>query len=178
MINLETSSLILSPLFSTLNVSDTILSLPQDLFTPICSYLNYYDLHSAMFANRTIKSRVIKAANVNECNPIKNFIQRLLQSFPQNRDTEKKMLAKILQNITSYESTSLLLLKVYIFEVKNKLAHVIKMLDIQFIDDLKTSIEPPQSMEDIFILASLERQIDEANLIQEGRKKTHMLFYR
>ncbi len=55
-------------------------------------------------------------------------------------------------------------LKGYIFNVKGKLINVINTLDTETAEDLPNNVRFPSFCEDIFALAALERQIDEAHL--------------
>lgn len=145
------------PIYSMPNGADKITSLPQVLRVQIFSYLNQYDLQSTILTNRTIKNSTIETAHLS----MKNFIQLLIQNI--SIDTfpiQKGSLKEILQNITSPKFEKTLLLKSFVLKLKSQIIDIIKKLDDETIETIRSYAQPPPFMENIFTLAFLEKQID------------------
>jgi hypothetical protein len=149
-------------------VPPNINTLPKELLAQIFSNLSKYDLQAVVGANRGMGSGVKAALNFNQPTSIKSFILSLFKRL--NGETfslQKESLIGIAENITPQNFDTLRLLKEYIWGVKVQLAGVIKTLDEGTANDLRDHIQPPDFLEDVFRLATFERQIDAANLIAD-----------
>ena len=139
--------------------------MPQHLISKVTSFLDKNSIQNIALLNKSICKSVKAAANFNESNLIKNFIQTLIQKlnvgiYPEQRE----QLVGIEQNIVPQKFANLRLQKEYILNVKAQLIGAIKTLDEETTNDLMNHVQPPNFFENILELVALERRIDAANL--------------
>ncbi len=163
--------------FNKYNLSGNPLGImPQHLISKVTSFLDKNSIQNIALLNNGICKSVKAAANFNESNLIKNFIQTLIQKlnvgiYPEQRE----QLVGIEQNIVLQNFANLRLLKEYILNVKEQIIGVIKTLDEETTNNLVNHVQPPNFFKNILELVALERQIDAANFIPDAFDRSHAL---
>jgi Tetratricopeptide repeat. len=134
-----------------------------------------------------MKKFEIAAANLNELVSLKNFIKLLAEKLPVEINPEqpeqiveiypeqKVKLLEIAQNIIDSGVPNLRELKARSLNVKSQLINILKTLNTETLTDLSTHAQSPNFLENIVNLATFEREIDEAKLIESETRRYYSL---
>ena len=140
--------------------------LPNELISHIASFLNPKDQQSLAFTNKTLNKCVALSARESELAGLRKFLKNLLDRLqsPAN-DGLKGRLNDILSDILpKMELETLILIKSHLIEKKRLIIQVLQELDSAVLNQLNSDLATPYFLENIFKLASLEKEFQAASL--------------
>ena len=146
--------------------SSEIEYMPRDLIGHIFSYIDEAELQALVGISKKFFSATIQATNVNKRSQLMMFIDNIIRGLDKHKYAEQMACFKQIRSSLRADCLSLVLLKQYIFSVKDQIIDALSKIGQDELSSLE-DIPVPSFCENIFLVTKICMRIAPSILISD-----------
>ncbi len=159
--------MIVSPISSSCDrQSSGIEYMPRDLIGHIFSYIDEAELQALVGVSKFFFSAIIQTTSINKHSKLMMFINNIVRGLDKHKYAEQIACLKKIRLSLRADCSSLVLLKQYVFSVKDQIIDALLKIDKDELNSLK-DIPVPSFCENVFLVTKICMRIAPSILISD-----------